>query len=306
MKQIFKEKLIYLSATATAPQGLLTQIQTTQNDPLFSPLSTAKHLIDLLIEGMVKYSFQVLGGLIILILGWILAGFVTKFISKFLHKRQIDVTVTKFLVGGVKLAIFTFAGIIALGKFGIEIAPLIAGLSVAGVGISLALQGLLSNYAAGISLIFTKPFKVGDIIEVAGVLGEVEDMTLPRTLLRTMDNTVIVVPNKHIIGEIIHNFSEFKKIDLKVGVAYDSDVDKAVIIMKRLIAKDERILQSKQIQVGISEFADSSITLTGRIWCKQAHYWDTVFDLNKKILDEFRKNQITIPFPQRTVHIVKD
>lgn len=262
-------------------------------------------IINLIVEYVVKYSFQVLGGIIILIAGWIVARFICKFVDDFLKKHKIDVTIAKFIVSTVRLVIMAFAGLIALGKFGIEIAPFIAGLSVIGFGTSFALQGPLSNYAAGATLIFTKPFKVGDIIEVVGVAGEVEDMTLPRTILRTVDGVKIVVPNKHIIGEIIQNYSELKRLDIKVGIGYKSDVDKAIKIVHNIIQGERRILKrdGQESAVGILEFADSSINLEARVCCRQADYWDVLFSVNKKILDEFNKNGITIPFPQRDVHL---
>jgi small conductance mechanosensitive channel len=214
----------------------------------------------------------------------------------------VDVTVSKFIVGAVKLAVFSFAVIVALGKFGIEIAPLIAGLSVAGFGLSFALQGPLSNYAAGATLIFTKPFKVGEIIEVADQMGEVLDMKLSRTEIKTVDGNVIVIPNKHIIGEIIHNYSNAKRLDINVGVSYSSNVQKAIDIVRNIITNDKRVVRPPK--VGISEFADSSVNIYARLWCKQDDYWDVLFAINKDILDEFGKQGVEIPFPQRDVHII--
>jgi len=267
---------------------------------------TAKNLVDMIMEFLVKYSFQVLGGIIILILGWIVAKYVGNFVMKFFEKKEFDITVSKFIVGAIKLGIITFTFIVALGKFGIEIAPLIAGISVIGFGMSFALQGTLSNYAAGISLIFTKPFKVGQIIEVAGVLGEVTDIKIPRTEMKTVDGTYIMIPNKHVIGEIIHNFSTFKRVDITIGVSYGSDIQKAIDIVNDAIVKDARTPDIKQPKVGISEFADSSVNIYARFWCKQDDYWDVLFDINKKIFDEFAKAKIEIPFPQRDVHLIKE
>lgn len=266
-------------------------------------MGTIKKIADLLIEYSVKYSFQVLGGIIILLAGWIIAKFVAGFVDKFLQKHKLDITIRKFLVGTVKLIVIAFAAIIALAKFGIEIAPIIAGLSVVGVGVGLAMQGTLSNYAAGISLIFTKPFKVGDIIEVVNEMGEIVDMTLPRTVMKTVDGTMIYIPNKHIIGEIIHNFSELKRLDVKVGVSYKSDIDKCVQLLKDVVKNEPRITLAPEPKIGVSDFGDSSINLYARVFCKQADYWDTLFSVNKKILDTFRKNGIEIPFPQRDVHL---
>lgn len=266
-------------------------------------VGTAKKLIDLVLETAVKYGFQVLGGLVILLIGWFVANFTAKLVKNFLAKQNIDVTVSKFLVGIAKLVVMAFAAIAALGKFGIEITPLIAGLSVAGVGVSFALQGTLSNYAAGTSLIFTKPFKVGEIIEVAGVVGEVKDISLGSTELIRVDGARVVIPNKHIIGEIIHNYSHLKGMDIKVGIGYDSDLTKAIRIIEEVIRREKRVPQDKPPKVGITEFADSSITLEAKIWCKQADYLDVLFGINKGILEEFSRQGIAIPFPQRDVHL---
>jgi small conductance mechanosensitive channel len=268
-----------------------------------SEIGTVKKLLEILMEFGVEYGFQVLGGIVVLILGWFVAGIITKFLARFLKRHNVDVTVSKFLVSIVKIIIIALAALIALGKFGITIAPFIAGLSVIGFGTSFALQGPLSNYAAGITLVFTKPFKVGDIIETSGVMGEVEDMTLARTKVRTVDGNAIIIPNKHIIGEIIHNYSQFKKLDITVGVSYDSDVDKAIGVVRNIIKNDKRVSSKPEPKIGISEFADSSINIYSRLWCKQGHYWDVMFNINKNIHAEFGKNNITIPFPQRDVHI---
>lgn len=269
-------------------------------------LETARNLLDMIIEFFVKYSFQVLGGIIVLGIGWIVAKYVANLVNKLLDSKKVDITVAKFIVGAVKLFIMAFVVIVALGKFGIEIAPLIAGLSVAGFGLSFAMQGPLSNYAAGATLIFTKPFKVGDIIEVAGVVGEVRDMKLPRTELKTVDGEMVVIPNKHIIGEIIYNYSGSKRLDINVGVSYTSDPDKAINIVSNILKSDERISKDKKPKVGLSEFADSSINIYARAWCKQDDYWDAMFGVNKKIFEEFNKNGINIPFPQRDVHVIKE
>lgn len=276
------------------------------NEVVSQQIGTAKELIEMITEFFVKYSFQVLGGFIVLVLGWIVAKYLSGFVRKFLSKKEVDVTVTKFLVSTVHLLIMAFAVIVALGKFGIEIAPLIAGISVAGFGLSFALQGPLSNYAAGATLVFTKPFKVGEIIEVAGVIGEVIDLKMPRTEIKTIDGHTIVIPNKHIVGEVIHNYSSLKRIDLAVGVSYKADIDKAIQIIQSVIKNEPKIAQDREYKVGITEFADSSVNLMARIRCKQDDYWDVLFTTNKKIFDEFKKQGVEIPFPQRDVHIHKD
>jgi small conductance mechanosensitive channel len=266
-------------------------------------VDTARNLISFILEFVVKYFFQALGGIIVLVCGWYVAKVVCNFAAKFLRKQQVDVTVSKFIVGAVKLLIVSFAVIVALGKFGIEIAPLIAGISVVGFGTSFALQGPLSNYAAGASLIFTKPFKVGEIVEVAGEMGEVVDIKLPRTELKTVDGYTIVIPNKHIVGEIIHNYSSAKRLDVNVGVSYRADIDQAINVVRDIVLADERIVKDTTPKVGISEFADSSVNIYARVWCKQDHYWDVRFAVNRRIYEEFKRRGIEIPFPRRDVHI---
>ncbi|MDD4956874.1 MAG: mechanosensitive ion channel [Candidatus Omnitrophica bacterium] len=267
-------------------------------------IDTAKKLMDTLIEFCVKYSFQVLGGIIVILLGFLAARIISRLFGEFLKSHNVDVTISKFLVSIVKMLVIAFAFLIALGSFGITIAPFIAGLSVIGFGASFAVQGPLSNYAAGITLIFTKPFKVGDIVEVSSVAGTVMDMTLARTELRTIDGTTIYIPNKNIIGEVIHNFTEFKKLDLTIGVSYDTDMGKAINIIKEVVRGDDRIAAQPEPKVGISEFADSSVNIYCRLWCKPGVYWDVMFDVNRKVFDAFANNGITIPFPQRDVHII--
>ena len=268
-----------------------------------SEFETARKLIDMLMEFSVKYSFQVLGGIIVLFLGFLVSKIVAKVLSGFFERKNVDVTVSKFLIQIIKIVIIVFAALVAMGNFGITIAPFIAGLSVVGFGTSFAMQGPLSNYAAGITLVFTKPFRVGDIIEVAGVMGEVQDMTLARTEVKTVDGTRIVIPNKQIIGEVIHNYSEFKKLDITVGVSYGSDMDKATSVVKDIVTGETRVTEKPAPKVGISEFADSSINIYARLWCRQGDYWDVMFDINKRINEEFKKHDITIPFPQRDIHV---
>lgn len=300
-RSVMLQAVMGLMATYAYAQSEVKSISQVANEQI----ETAKGLFDLVVEIFVKYGFQVLGGIIVLVVGWLIAGYIAKIVNNLLEKKKVDITVSKFIVGTVKLLIMSFAVIVAIGKFGIEIAPLIAGISVAGFGLSFALQGPLSNYAAGASLIFTKPFKVGDIVEVCGVEGEVIDVKLPRTELRTLDGELIIIPNKHIIGEIIQNNSDSKRIDINVGVSYSSDIEKVVKIVSKIINEEERIVKTKKPKVGISEFADSGINIYARAWCKQDEYLDVKFAINKKIFDEFNKNSIEIPFPQRVVHNVK-
>lgn len=269
-------------------------------------IMTAQELAVKVMQFFQKNTLTLIGSVIIVGFGWLAAVLIGRWLRRTLLKRNADVTITKFLVQITKLFIIAVALLISLGNFGITIAPFIAGLSVVGLGTSFALQGPLSNYAAGATLIFTKPFKVGDIMEIGDRIGEVEDMTLARTIIKTLDGTRVVIPNKKIIGEIIHNYSDYKRLDIKVAIGYNTDVDKAISLVKGVIAGQKMVSQKPQPKVGISEFADSGIIVYARLWCRQNDYWDLVFAANKEIYDEFKKNGIVIPFPQRDVHVYND
>lgn len=269
-------------------------------------MMTAQELASKAMKFFQKYTLTLIGSVLIMIAGWLIAIFIGKLVKRMLIKRNADVTITKFLVDIIVISIIAVAALLALGNFGITIAPFVAGLGVAGFGVSFALQGPLSNYAAGATLVFTKPFKVGDIMEIGNWTGEVEDMTLARTIIKTIDGTRVIIPNKKIIGEIIHNYSNCKKLEIKVGVEYGADVDKAVSIINRIIDGDGKVSRKPEPKIGISEFADSSIVLYARLWCKQKDYWDVMFEINKAIYDEFGKNGIKIPFPQSDVHIYNE
>jgi small conductance mechanosensitive channel len=253
-------------------------------------------------EWAVKYSFQVIGGMVILFVAWVLSRFASRILHRWLVEKHIDITVIKFITQTVRIIILALGVLMTLSSFGVQIAPLVAGLSVAGVGIGLALQGPLSNYTSGATLVFTKPFKVGDIIEVKGYQGEVKDISLPRTELYGIDGSIIIIPNKHIIGEVIKNYSHYRKLDISIGVAYDSDVDKALAIIDKIVKADQRIAKDI-MRAGIKEFADSSIILQLIVGVDQAHYGEVKFAVNKHILEQFRANGIVMPFPQRDVYI---
>ncbi len=265
---------------------------------------TAQEMAFIAMDFISKNIFNIIGSVIILVAAWFIAQVLGKFMQFLLLRKKADVTITKFLVDILKLLIMSAAVLVALGNFGITIAPFIAGLGAIGFGASFALQGPLSNYASGATLIFTKPFKVGDILEVNKEIGQVEDMTLARTVIRTIDGTRIIIPNKKIIGEIIHNYSEFKLLDIKVGVSYNSDMGRAIKVVKDLVAQEKRVASRPEPKIGISEFGDSSVNIYARLWCRQSDYWDLMFDINKAVFEEFKKNSITIPFPQRDVHMI--
>jgi len=260
-------------------------------------------IIDTITEHSVHYGFQMIGAGIILIVGWLLSRFVVRIVTRALNDRKVDITIGNFIIQTVRWAILALGFLFALSNLGVQIAPLIAGLSVAGVGAGLALQGPLSNYASGVTLIFTKPFKIGDIIDVVNVQGEVKDISLPRTELLGLDGSIVVIPNKHIVGEVIKNYSQHRQLEFKVTVGYNCDVDKALAILESILKNNKKVPSNQPVVAGIKEFGDSGIFLQAFVWVLPGDYGDVKFSVNKAIWDEYKRQNITIPYPQRDIHI---
>jgi len=252
------------------------------------------------------YGLKVIGAIVILILGRICAGIGRGVVRKMLIRANTDSAVISFVSSLTFALIITLAVLAALAKFGVQTASFIAVLGAAGFAVGFALQGSLSNFAAGVLILVLRPFKVGDFVEGAGVAGSVKEIDLFTTVLATPDNVKIMVPNGKLFGDIIKNFSAFdtRRIDLIIGIGYTSDMKKAQEVMLNIINGDERILKEPALQLAVSELADSSVNFIVRPWVKKEDYWNVRFDLMRKIKEAFDENGIEIPFPQRTVHMV--
>ena len=201
---------------------------------------------------LVRYAFQVLGALAILAVGAIGARWIGNFADRALTKQAIEPPMRKLIVRAVKALVILFACVVALDKFGFQIAPLVAGIGVAGLGIGFALQGVLSNVMAGLTIIFTKPFRVGEYIEVLGVHGDVVAIELFSTTLIHPDRSRVIIPNRKIVGELLHNYGTIRQLRLVVGIAYHDDVDRALAIIQEVLAKNLRVLRDPAPGVGIS------------------------------------------------------
>ena len=254
------------------------------------------------------YSLQVIGAIIILVVGWIAAGLAKKIVRRLLLKTKTDESVISFVGHLTYFLILIFTVLAALAKFGVQTASFIAVLGAAGLAIGLALQSTLANFAAGILILILRPFRIGDYIEGAGVAGTVKEIELFTTVLATVDNIKILVPNGKLYGDVIKNISGYdsRRIDIVVGIGYGSPIGKAVEILGALIKEDVRILPDPPPQVAVSELTDSSVNLVFRPWVKKEDYWDVRFDLIRKIKESFDRNGIEIPFPQRVVHQVSE
>ncbi len=269
-------------------------------------LQQAQAIYKLITEFFVTYSFQIFGAFIILALGVIVARKVGNLVMKLCERKELDITLSRFAASTSKLIIIVMVAVIALGKVGISVAPFIAAIGALGLGAGLAMQGLLSNYGAGLNIILTRPFVVGDTIRVKGVAGLVKEVHLAYTVLADEDDVHITIPNKHIIGEIIHNSNTDSLAEETVGIAYDSDPEKAIAVIRKALEETEKVNTERAPQVGIEDFADSSINIGIRFWAPTSHYFDTRYRANAAIFEALKVAAIEIPFPQREVRILKD
>jgi small conductance mechanosensitive channel len=267
-------------------------------------IKTIQKLINIVIDFFVNYSFQVVGAILVLVIGVLVARAVSSSLLKFFGKKEFDVTLSKFIATAVKGTILGFAFIVAIGKFGITIAPFIAALAAMAFGASFAIQGPLANYGAGLVIILTRPFVVGNTIKVSNISGIVDEVKLGATILTDEDGVKITIPNKLIVGEIIHNSEERKIVEEMVGISYDSDPENAIRIIKEALESFEDISKEPLPQIGIQEFGDSSINIGLRYWIPTDKYFKILYRVNLSIYKHLKGNNIEIPFPQRDVHIV--
>jgi len=254
------------------------------------------------------YGINIIGAIIILILGRIAAGIGRKIVKRILEKSKTDPAIVSFVGSMIYFLILIFAVLAALAKFGIQTASFVAILGAAGFAIGFALQGSLANFAAGVLILVLRPFKIGDFIDGAGVAGTVKDIQLFTTVLATPDNIKIMVPNGKLFGDTIKNISAFdtRRVDLVIGIGYTSDIQKAYDVMMNLIKEDTRILSDPPATIAVSELADSSVNFVVRPWVKKEDYWGVKFDLTRKIKEAFDENGIEIPFPQQVVHMMSE
>lgn len=253
---------------------------------------------------------KLLAALAILIIGYIIAQIAVKIIRGALKRSRVkdNVLLIKFTLGGIKWTIMIFVFITALARLDINVGALVAGVGVAGFVIGFALKDVLANFASGVLLIVRQPFKVGNFVQAGGEKGFIEELNVFSTVLRTPDNKVVVLPNSKVWGDTIINYAgyETRRMELKVGISYSSDMDKSISVVKKIMEKDKRILKKPEPFVGITELGDSSVNLIIRPWVKLADYWNVYFDLTKKVKEEFDKSGIEIPFPQTVVHLKKE
>jgi small conductance mechanosensitive channel len=249
---------------------------------------------------------QILTALLIVIAGVFVARWVDKLLLRGLNKREMEPPVKMLISRIVKLLVFGFALVIALGTAGVDVIALVAGIGVAGVGVGLAMQGVLSNMVAGLNIIFTKPYRVGEYIEIAGVQGQVTAIELSTTTLLHGDLSKVVVPNRKIVGEIVHNYGGIRQLNLSVGIAYASDLNEVFAIVKEILAKNARVLQDPAPAIGVGTLGESAINIAVKPWTKLANFGPAQVEIYQAIIAEFRSRKIEIPFPQHQVRVFND
>jgi small conductance mechanosensitive channel len=259
-------------------------------------------------EVAVEFGLNLLATIAIFIIGRWAASLTSKFVKRLLARKEVDVLVVNFVSTILYYALLAFVVVAALNRLGIQTASFIAVVGAAGLAIGLALQGSLSNFAAGVLMVFFRPFSVGDFIEGGGTMGVVEEITLFTTTLLTPDNKVIIVPNAKLNNENITNFNVRgeRRIDLVVGVGYDADTKRVKQIILDEIYKDKRFLKEPAPMVGLLELADSSVNFAVRPWVKASDYWPVFFEFQENVKCRLDEEGISIPFPQRDIHIFQN
>jgi small conductance mechanosensitive channel len=259
---------------------------------------------DLIAKKTIDYGPKVLTAGVILCVGLLIGRWLGKVVMRQLMKREMEPPVRMILVRLVKLLVLLLTALIIADNLEIKLLPLIAGLGVVGVGVGLAMQGVLSNLVAGLTIIFVKSFRVGEYIEIAGVHGQVEQIELFSTTLIHPDLSRVIVPNRKIVGEIIHNYGRLRQANLSVGVAYDTDLNRALEVISRVLNANPRVLKSPAPVIGTSSLGDSAVVLSIKPWAALGDFNPMQAELNKAILEQLRAANISIPFPQREIRVL--
>ena len=265
-----------------------------------------EYLATLVQSLLVPWGMRVLGALAVVIVGRMVAGSVRKALDRFMDRSETDPTLRKFLGSLVYYLVLVVAGVAALSMIGIQMASVLTILATAGLAVGLALQGTLSNVAAGVMLLIFRPFKVGDLIEAGGgPRGKVESIGLFSTTMNTPDNIHIVIPNSAIYGGTIHNYTHhpIRRVDLVMGISYDDDIGLATKTIQAVLEEEPRVLKDPPYQVAVAELADSSVNLVVRPWCSVDDYWGVRFDVTRALKERLEAAGCSIPYPQQDVHM---
>ncbi len=274
-----------------------------KEDQLEQELQQLQNVYTLITEFLVQYSFRLVGALLIFLIGLWLASKVAKLITRQFEKHSIDITLSNFVSNLVRILIVIMVAIISLGKLGISVTPMVAAIGAASLGAGLALQGMLSNYAAGITIIVTRPFIIGNTITVKEVTGVVQDIHLGLTILTNEEGEQISIPNKHIVGEILHNSFANKLVETKFNINYQSDPEDVIELATKILADSPQVNQDKPAHIGINGFNSIGIEIGIRYWVPTESYYQDKYRTNLTLYKALHAAGIEIPCPVREVHI---
>ena len=269
-------------------------------------ISKAEQVATMIYGYLARYGLQVLAAIVIFVVGRWLAKFVSKLAAKAMQKAKVEQTLVDFVENFCYMSLLVFVIIAVMSNLGVKTTSFVAALAAAGFAVGLALQGSLANFASGILMIIFKPFKVGDFVEAAGATGVVRKIQMFNTVINSPENTRIIIPNSQVTGSNVLNYSVngTRRVDLVVGVSYDADLQKTKQIITEVLTADEMVLADPAPAVAVSELADSSVNFVVRPWAKSDDYWDVYFAITEKVKVALDANGISIPFPQRDLHIV--
>ena len=267
-------------------------------------LQTLDHVQRVIIDLAIQFGPKVLVAIAIIVAGVYVGRWTGRITDGGLKKFSLDPPVRQLLVRIVRIFVLALFAILALQNLGVELLPLIAGLGVAGAGVALAMQGVLGNIVAGLTIIFTRPFRVGEYISIVGEEGQIENISLFTTVLSHPDQSQVVIPNRKIVGEVLHNYGKIRQLDILVGVAYDTDLDKALAVVNEVVHGNPRALKDPLPVIAVSVLAPFSISISVKPWVSVPDYIPVKGEINKAIVETFRSRNIVIPLPQHEVRML--
>src|ERR1700733_2372280 len=268
-------------------------------------LATIDHIRQQIIDLLIQFGPRLLTAILIIIAGVIVGGWAERWLLRALRRFELEPPLRQLLSRVTRGLVLVLFIVMALQNLGVQLLPLVAGLGVAGAGIALAMQGVLSNIVAGLSIILTKPFRVGQYIQVAGVEGRVEHISLFSTILTHADRSTVVIPNRKIVGEILHNYGHIRQVSVQVGVAPDTDVAAALQVIEAVVLANPQVLKDVPPVIGVSSLAQSVVQISVQPWVSVADYGAATTELSRTILEALRANQINLALAQHEVRLLQ-
>lgn len=271
-------------------------------------MELSQEQIDSVVAYLTTSGIKILLAVVVFVVGKWVASLIRKGVRRVMERAKVDAVLVGFLSNMVFYLLMVLIVISALGQLGVQTTSFIAIVGAAGLAVGLALQGSLANFASGVLIILFRPFKVGDFVEAGGVMGVVDEINILTTDMHTPDNKAIIIPNSQIMSGHITNFSakETRRCDMVFGISYGDDIDQAKKILNDILAADSRCLKDPAPTVAVSELGDSSVNFVVRPWVKGADYWDVLFDTHEAVKKRFDAEGVSIPFPQRDVHLYQE